>query len=87
MEEELFLPTLDYWRHGNTWSGSKGVLRFWVTPGEDGFAVEVWRGPMSREFRDEAEEIAFPLTEEGLSQMRTWLLNRAKDMNANGEKE
>ena len=79
------LPTLLFWENGNTWYGSKGLTRFFLRPvreeGSGRLEAEVWRGPLTRELSEILYTAAFPLSEEGLSQLTAWLEERAGEMN------
>ena len=68
MEQELFLPTLMHWQYGNNWCGSLKRASFWITA-----------------IRENAEILytaQFPISDEGLEQLRTWLLEHAAAVNA-----
>lgn len=77
----IFIPTLSHWQLGNRWSGSLGRASYYVTPRqrEEGGAkipelfVEVWTGPSCYELSTPEVTCTFPVTDEGLSEMRTWL--------------
>ena len=77
----LFIPTLNHWLLGNRWSGSLGRACYYVTPrqrqeGEqtvDEVYAEAWTGPICYEQCTPERTAAFPVTEEGLAQLRTWL--------------
>ena len=75
----LFIPTLSHWLLGNRWSGSLGRASYYVTPrqrqeGEqtvDEVYAEAWTGPICYEQCTPERTAAFPVTEEGLAQLRT----------------
>ena len=83
---ELFLPTLHSFANNNVFTGSSGSLRFKASPvlafqenKEVDFAsstikVEFWHGLFCYEKSQMEGEQSFPLSEEGLQQMRAWLL-------------
>ena len=83
---ELYLPVLSHFQNGNTWLASLGRLRFKVTPGEETLTAETWEGPWSYEFSALEEERAFPLSEEGIEDLRAWLLTRAEDVSTRPER-
>ncbi len=82
---ELFLPTLHTFAMNNIFTGSCGLFRFrakpnvvMATPKEVDFeqssiCVEFWHGLYCYEKSEMEGERTFPLTEEGLQEMRSWL--------------
>ncbi len=83
---EIYLPTLLFWENGNSWYGSDGAARFYIRParpeeGEPRLEAELWRGPLTRELSQIEDAAAFPLGEEGLSQLAAWLEERSARMN------
>ena len=63
--QPIELPTLLFWKNGNTWYGSKGQARFFIQPqqpgeGEEVLKVRLWRG---------------------LTQLTGWLEERAAELN------
>lgn len=74
---EIFLPTLSHWQHGNCWSGSLGRASYYAAPrGEDGpveIFVEAWTGPLCYELSQAERSAAFPVSDEGLADLRVWL--------------
>ena len=81
MEETLYLPTLSHWEYGNPWSGERGRAHFLIKPGDGVMNVEMWIGPMSREFAQVELTGQFPVSDEGIEQMRAWILDGAKQLN------
>ena len=85
---ELFLPVLSHFQNKNPWSASDGRLRYRILPtvaesGSDSFlTAEVWEGPWAYEFSTVEESKAFPLTEEGLRALPSWLTQWAETVNA-----
>ena len=77
MKEDIFLPTLSHWEYGNEWSGERGNARFLIQPAEGQMNVEMWPGPMSREFVEPQLTASFPISEEGIQQMKQWILSSA----------
>ena len=72
--EELYLPVLSHFQNGNVWTASAGKLRYRAAGGEtSGESIVTYP------FRE------FPLTEEGIDQLRAWLLTWAEEMNARPE--
>ena len=47
-----------------------------------GLTAQVWAGPWSRADSTVEETLAFPLTEEGLEELRAWALNWQERINA-----
>jgi len=78
MEQEIFLPTLSSMEYGNVWTGSRGNMRFKVVPDPKagGMDVEVWSGPLCYECSQVTDTARFPLSQEGIDQMRSWLAGR-----------
>lgn len=73
----VYLPSLSHWEFGNFWSGSKGKLRYYITVsnGEQGkeMLVELWDRDVCRELAEITETKTFPVTQEGLDEMRAFL--------------
>ena len=88
---EIFIPTMLFWENGNTWYGSKGEARFYISPvtietegdapDEKRLQIELWRGPLTKELSEILETTSFPMTEEGLTQVVDWLEGKAAEMN------
>ena len=78
---KLFIPTLSFWENGNSWYGSLGQARFFIKPQEGNLAVQLWRGPLTKELSQILKETSFPLTQEGLDQLTQWLDQRADGLN------
>ena len=71
--EDFFLPVLSHFQNENFWTASAGALRYRVTPREEGLAAEVWEGPWRYEDSRVEETRTFPLSDEGLEELRTVL--------------
>ena len=87
MEEELFLPVLSHFENGNFWTASGGRMRYRVDPvkEEDVWAAleaQVWEGPWNLADSTVEEKTRFPITEEGLDQLRAWALTWQERINA-----
>ena len=85
MDEELFLPVLSHFENGNFWTASGGALRYKVVPdtGESPrLTAEVWEGPWRYQDSTVEETKEFPLSEEGLEELRGWLARWRTEMNA-----
>ena len=82
MEQELFLPTLMHWQYGNNWCGSLKRASFWITPKDEQLTAQLWTGPAIRENAEILYTAQFPISDEGLEQLRTWLLEHAAAVNA-----
>ena len=78
MEETIFLPTLSSMKHGNVWTGSRGNTRWRIEPSEEILRAEVWRGSMCRERSEVEAEGEFPLSQEGIEQLRLWLTQQSE---------
>ena len=87
MDEELFLPVLSHFENGNFWTASGGRMRYRVDPvlGEDqppALTAQVWEGPWNLLDSRVEETRPFPLSEEGLAELRRWLMTWAGEINA-----
>ncbi len=83
--EPLFLPVLHSFENNNIFSGSFGRMRFRVTPDitmktpkevdndQSSMKAEVWHGEYCYEKSEIEDTRVFPLSPEGLEQMRAWL--------------
>ena len=83
--EELFLPTLHYFENNNRFSGSAGLLRFMLTPQVEMLTPkevnleassihgQLWHGLYCLEKSTVEEERDFPMSQEGLGEIRRWL--------------
>lgn len=80
--EEFFLPVLSHFQNGNAWTASGGRLRYRLVPGEETIAAEVWEGPFCYELSQVEEQRDFPLSEEGLEELRTWIAAWGETVNA-----
>ncbi len=90
MDEELFLPVLSHFENGNFWTASGGALRYKVVPdtGESPrLTAEVWEGPWRYQDSTVEETKEFPLSEEGLEELRGWLARWRTEMNARPKKD
>ena len=76
MEAELFLPTLSSMEYGNVWTGSRGARRFRIVPQDGTMTAQVWTGPLCYELSQVEAQAAFPISQEGLDQLRGWLLEQ-----------
>ena len=83
--DELFLPVLSHFENGNFWTASGGRMRYRVDPepGEEPqLAARVWEGPFCYELSQVEEQQTFPLSEEGLGELRTWIAAWGEKINA-----
>lgn len=87
----IMIPTLLFWENKNTWYGSKGLARFYIktvsVEQEDGqnvqvLEIELWKGPLSKEFSQIIATASFPVSEAGLEQTVAWLEEQAAILNA-----
>ena len=78
MEQELFLPTLSSMQYGNVWTGSLGSTRWRIVPAEGEMTAELWYGPLCYELSEIAHTARFPIGEEGIEQLRAWLLEHTQ---------
>ena len=84
--KEIYLPTLHWFAMKNPFTGSCGEFRFRVIPAvnmatakevdfeNSSLQAQFWHGPFCYEKSTVEAERSFPMTEEGLEQMRSWLL-------------
>ena len=79
--EQPFIPTLSFWENGNTWYGSLGQARFYVATQEDHLTVQLWRGPLAKEFSEILEEASFPISQEGLGELADWVGQLSQALN------
>ena len=93
--EVMFLPVLSHFQNENIWIASDGKLRYQVGPvtveKEDGtkeelLIGEVWEGPWSREFSVIEEVEEFPMTEDGIEDLRAWLILESLEINDRPDK-
>lgn len=70
---EIFLPTLHSFENKNTFSGSYGMLRFMLTPVEDQIEAKIWHGLLCLEKSEIEDARLFPMTEDGLKELRAYL--------------
>ena len=83
--EQIFLPTLHYFENNNRFSGSFGLLRFMLTPqvymkspkevdlGASTILGQLWHGLYCIEKSEIEVEQTFPMSAQGLADIRTWL--------------
>ena len=76
-QPELFIPNYMSFSNENTFLGSYQGLRFKLTPDVKAETVraEYWSGPLCYEKSTMDGEEAFPLSEEGLAEMKQFLLS------------
>ncbi len=80
---------LSHFENGNFWTASGGALRYKVVPdtGESPrLTAEVWEGPWRYQDSTVEETKEFPLSEEGLEELRGWLARWRTEMNARPKK-
>ena len=80
MEQELFLPTLSSMEYGNPWTGSRKNARWRILPADGQMATEVWPGPLCYECSTVTHTASFPISEEGIEQLRAWLFERSEEL-------
>ena len=79
MQENIFLPTLSSMEYGNVWTGSRKNARWRIVPAEGVMAAEVWPGPLCYENSTVTHTAQFPVSEQGLQQLREWLFARSEE--------
>ena len=82
---DLFLPTLHSFAMNNIFTGSSGAFRFRAEPKvvmatqkevdfeQSTIHAEFWHGPFCYELSTMEGERSFPMTQEGVDEMRIWL--------------
>ena len=80
--EALFLPVLSHFQNGNFWTASIGRMRYYAAPDGEELIAQVWEGPWNQADSEMEETRRFPLSEEGLEELRTWAAAWAGDINA-----
>ena len=78
MEHEIFLPTLSSMEYGNIWTGSRKNARWRIVPKDGVMTAEVWPGPLCYECSTVTHTAGFPISEEGIEQLRGWLFERSE---------
>lgn len=85
--EELFLPTLHTFEMENIYTGSLGLFRFRIVPSvvkstpkevdlaASSMTAEFWHGLFCYEKSEMEGKQTFPMSPEGLEEMRAWLLS------------
>ena len=85
--KEIFLPTLHWFAMSNLFTGSCGEFRFRAAPNvimatakevdfdQSSIKCEFWHGPFCYEKSEMEGERTFPMTEEGMAEMKAWLEN------------
>ena len=83
--KEIYLPTLHSFAMKNTFTGSCGEFRFRAAPNvimatakevdfdQSSIKCEFWHGPFCYEKSEMEGERTFPMTEEGMAEMKAWL--------------
>lgn len=79
MEQEIFLPTLSSMEYGNVWTGSRKNARWRIVPADGEMVAEVWPGPLCYECSTVTQTASFPISEEGIEQLRTWLFECSEE--------
>lgn len=81
--EQFFLPVLSHFQNENFWTASDRRMRYLVTPQEvEILEAQVWEGPWGHAFSQVEEVATFPLSEEGLQQIRDWCARWSQTINA-----
>jgi hypothetical protein len=84
---DMYLPTLHWFANKNTFSGSCGNFRYMIKPNvvmatgkevnfpESSIGCEYWHGPFCYELSTMEDSKVFPLSDEGLAELKQWLLS------------
>ena len=83
--KEVFLPTLHWFAMTNLFTGSCGEFRFRAAPNvimatakevdfeQSSIKCEFWHGPFCYEKSQMEGQKTFPMSEEGMKEMKAWL--------------
>lgn len=83
--KEIFLPTLHYFAMNNIFTGSCEAFRFRAEPNvimatakevdyaQSSIHAEYWHGPFCYELSRMEGEQTFPMTQQGVENMKAWL--------------
>ena len=88
MDDTMFLPVLSHFENENFWTASSGRMRYRVDPvkGDEenppSLTAQVWEGPWRLQDSTVEETTSFPMSEEGLDQLRAWALAWQETINA-----
>lgn len=77
-----FLPTLSYFEHKNIWTGSQGCMNYRIEPSEQILKAEAWPGPWCYALSEVECAAEFPMTNEGIEAVRSWLVEKGEDINS-----
>ncbi len=80
--EEIYLPVLSHFRNENFWTASAGRMRYRVDPVDSALTAQVWEGPYGYALSEVEESATFPLSEEGLEELRAWAVKWSETINA-----
>lgn len=95
--ERVYLPTLHWFAMNNPFTGSWEAFRFRVIPKvvmatakevdfeASTMEAEYWHGPFCYEKSEMEGKETFPLTEQGRTEMQTWLESHIEEYTAAGE--
>lgn len=85
---DIFLPTLHSFAMDNIYTGSWKSFRFRAVPTvvkktpkevdmeESSITVECWHGPFCYEKSEMEDKQVFPMSEDGIAEMKKWLTER-----------
>jgi len=71
--DEIYVPVLHFFENGNPFTGSFGLLRFFLKPDAETINAKVWHGVFCMEKSEIEQERTFPLTAEGRDELIAWL--------------
>ncbi len=87
---DIFLPTLHAFENNNIFTGSSGKLRFRIAPrvimanpkevdlSASSITAELWHGELCYELSQVEQSRTFPMSEEGLREIKNWLVSYRK---------
>ena len=70
---EIYVPVLHFFENGNSFTGSFGLLRFYLKPDAETITAKVWHGIFSMENSEIEQTKEFALTTEGREELIAWL--------------
>ena len=72
--DNLFpLRPFDFFSNKNAYTGSAGRLRYLIKPAEEALEVQIWNQDVCFALAQILESASFPLSPEGLEEIRAWL--------------
>ncbi|MDD3193918.1 MAG: hypothetical protein PHE47_08790 [Oscillospiraceae bacterium] len=73
MSDLFGLRPFDFFANGNEYTGSAGALRYLIKPKDGALQIQTWDQDVCYELAQIHQNTSFPLTPEGLGELRVWL--------------